>query len=124
MTKNDYIGTYQHQEHRDWLSKLDFYQDEIQIFQRELMQVLHRHPNYLSIIEHVDEYRRILLKKLEKIDEFRREIILHEKRLSRTLDPTAEGLWDHGEVRNEIAVFFKEFEAMKTNFRRFVAFNN
>ncbi len=124
MTKNDYIGTYQHQEHRDWLSKLDFYQDEIKIFQRELMQVLHRHPNYLSIIEHVDEYRRILLKKLEKIDEFRREIILHEKRLSRTLDPTAEGLWDHGEVRNEIAVFFKEFEAMKTNFRRFVAFNN
>jgi hypothetical protein len=124
MTKNDYIGTYQHQEHRDWLSQLDFYQDEIRIFQHELMQVLHRHPNYLSIIEHVDEYRRILLKKLEKIDEFRREIVLHEKRLSQTLDPTAEGLWDHSEVRNEIALFFKEFEAMKTNFRRFVAFNN
>lgn len=124
MTKSDFIGTYQHQEHRDWLSQLDFYQDEIQIFQRELMQVLHRHPNYLSIIEHVDEYRRILLKKLEKIDEFRREIVLHEKRLSQTLDPTAEGLWDHSEVRNEIALFFKEFEAMKSNFRRFVAFNN
>lgn len=124
MTKNDYIGTYQHQEHRDWLSKLDFYQDEIQIFQRELMQVLHRHPNYLSILEHVDEYRRILLKKLEKIDAFRREIVLHEKRLSQTLDPTAEGLWDHSEVRSDIDLFFKEFEAMKSNFRRFVAHNN
>jgi len=124
MTTEDFIGSFQHQEHREWLGKLDFYQDEVQIFQRELMRVLHQHPNYLSIIEHVDEYRDILLKKLEKIDTFRREIILHEKQLSHSLKPPSEGLWDHREVRKEIGIFFEEFEAMKTNFRRFVAYND
>jgi hypothetical protein len=124
MTDSTFIGTLQHKEHRQWLSKLDFYQDQIKIFQYELMQVLHRHPNYLSIIEHVDEYRDIFLKKLHRIDEFRHQIILHERRLSQKLSPDTEGLWDHSTMRTQIEEFINEFEDMKKSFRRFVAHNN
>lgn len=124
MTPPIEIGTMQHKEHRTWLSQLDFYQDEIKIFQNELMQTLHRAPNYLSISEHVEEYREIFLRKLEKIDQLRLQIILHEKKLSQTLRPDTEDLWDHSEVRNEMTDFMEDFEKLKKNFRRFVAHNN
>lgn len=124
MAESTFIGTLQHKEHRQWLSKLDFYQDQIKIFQNELVQVLHRHPNYLSIIEHVDEYRGIFIKKLERIDEFRHQIILHEKRLSETLSPDTEDLWDHSTMRIQVEEFIQEFEDLKQNFRRFAAHND
>jgi len=124
MTDLTFIGSMQHKEHREWLSQLNFYQDQIKIFQTELAQVLHRHPKYLSILEHVNEYRRILLKKLQHIDEFRHQIILHEKRISQNLEPDTEGLWDHSEMRIEVQKFMQDFEELKQNFRRFVVHNN
>lgn len=124
MAEPSYIGALQHQEHREWLNQLDFFQDEIKIFQQELMQVLHRHPNYLSILEHVDEYRDILMKKLQHIDDFRRQIILQEKNLSRELEPATEGLWDHSSLRTEIREFIQEYLEFKETFRRFVAHND
>ncbi len=124
MKEPTFIDTLQHKEHQKWLSTLDFYQDEIKIFQHELLQVLHRHPNLLGIVEHVEEYRRIFLKKLEHIDDFRHRIILHERELFevQTHDPT--DAKDHSEAREEIFQFFKDFETLKANFRRFVAHNN
>ena len=124
MKEVSFIDTFQHQEHRKWLSTLDFYQDEIKIFQHELLQVLHRHPNLLGIIEHVDEYRRIFLKKLEHIDDFRHRIILHERALVSDQISSITESRDHSEAREEIFQFFKDFETLKGNFRRFVAHNN
>ena len=62
---------FHHKEHKEWLSKLNFYQDEIKFFQNELLSVLHEHIDRMSIIELVDEYRDIFIKKLRQIDELR-----------------------------------------------------
>ncbi len=117
------IKVQEHHEHREWLSKLDFYQDQVLIFQKELTEVVRKHPQWLSIIEHVDEYRKILIKKLDHIDDFRHEILRHEKQLSGT--KTEEALAsDHEKVRSSLADFIKDFEEFKTNFRRFAAHND
>ncbi len=118
------LGELQHQEHRDWLSKLNFYQDEIKIFQHELMRILMKHPKSLSIIEHVEEYQKIFLAKLEHIDKLRLKIILHEKELGESLTPSTENVWDHSEERLQINEFVNDFEAMKQNFRRFASRND
>lgn len=70
-----------HQEHKEWLQQLNFYQDEIKFFQNELAMVLHKHLDRFEFIENVDEYKNIFLKKLQHIDELRHKIILHEKAL-------------------------------------------
>lgn len=111
----------QHQEHRDWLSQLDFYQDQIKIFQNELCGVIQEHPDYLQKIEHVDEYRAILLRKLQRIDDLRHDIMRHERQLAAEHNPGAEV---HEEVRSAVENFVQDFEAMKMNFRRFVSRNN
>ena len=61
--------SYHHKEHREWMSKIDFYQDEIKIFQSNLSKG-YSSPSgpIFSIIDLVQEYRRILLlSKLEKL---------------------------------------------------------
>ncbi len=113
-----------HQEHRDWLSKLDFYQDQVLIFQKELLEVSRQHPHLLSVIEHVDEYRAILIRKLEHIDAFRHDIIRHEKILLEENPDAWPRTRDHEEVRMGLDNFIQEFEAFKHNFRRFAAHND
>ncbi len=113
-----------HQEHRDWLSKLDFYQDQVLIFQKELTEVSRQHPQLLSIIEHVDEYRAILLKKLEHIDGFRHDIIRHEKMLMEGNQQAWPVKREHEEVRAELNKFIEDFNEFKNTFRRFAAHND
>ncbi len=118
-----YTIEFHHQEHNQWLSKLNFYQDEIKIFQNELMVVLHKHAGNLSIIEHIDEYRAIFLKKLGHIDDIRKQIFLLEKSLKEEMAVSPDEAWDHQEVRKEVDEFVNDFEAMKKRFKRFVSNN-
>ncbi len=125
MTTNFNISltdkSFHHKEHNEWLSQLNFYQDEIKFFQNELLTVLHGHNDHLSIVELVDEYRDILMKKLRQIDELRMHIILHEKSLVKMEEPKTDELWEHSEVRDKLNEFIQEFELMKGNFKRFAA---
>ena len=114
--------SYHHKEHREWMSKIDFYQDEIKIFQRNLSKVIQAHPDIFSIIDLVHEYRRILLRKLEKLDNMRYQIALHEHQLANAdnSDPNDQ-LWDHQEVRDRINTFESDFETFKSALRHFAA---
>lgn len=116
--------TCHHKEHLDWLNQLNYFQDEIKIFQNNLLVVLQQHADRLSIIEHLDEYRRILLRKLESIDTLRHQIILQEKQMVSDLKLSADLVWDHQELRLRMKDFENDFNVMKDNLRRFTAYND
>ena len=108
MTASYQDITHIHQEHRDWLSKLDFYQDELKIFQNELAQVIRRFPRRMSLLEHVDEYRKILLKKLEHIDDFRNSIAKQEVGLLDFEDAKPSLFTKHKLLEYDLQRFFSE----------------
>ena len=110
-----------HKEHQEWLSQLDFYADEIKIFEKELSVAMDRHPEQFSITEHADEYNEIFRKKREEIDRLRKQLKLHEQKLTEEGDPHSEDLWDHETTRVNILAFVTKFEKLKKNFRRFVS---
>lgn len=114
-----------HAEHIDWIGQLDFFQYEIKVFETELVRVLNQHADQLSIIEHVDEYRGILNRKLEHIEGFRRQIALHEKQLAGNehIDNHG-GIEVHEALRIQIQDFHADFENMKSSFRRFISRND
>ena len=112
---------YHHQEHREWMSELDFYADEIKIFKKEMERVLLEYSDFYSIIEHVDEYRKILNRKSTQIDNYRRQIILHERHFRDKELGGGEDVWDHIELREKIGKFMEDFEEMKKSLRRFVS---
>lgn len=115
---------FHHQEHQEWISKLNFYQDEIKIFQNELLLVLYEHPENLSLIEHVEEYRRILIQKLKRIDDLRYGIFVHERLLSQGKGISEEEEQKHFATRDEVQEFEGKFKEMKRAFRGFVAHND
>ena len=118
----DTTMSYHHKEHNEWMSRINFYQDEIKIFQSNLSKVIQAHPDLFSIIEVVQEYRRILLKKLEKLDNMRYQIALHEHQLANA-DSSHQNdqLWDHQEVRERMLEFDSNFDELKSTLRHFAA---
>lgn len=114
-----------HADHSDWIGQLDFFQYEIKVFETELVRVLNQHADQLSIIEHVDEYRRILNRKLEHIEGFQRQIALCEKQLAgdQHIDNHVD-IEEHEALRVQIQHFHTDFENMKASFRRFISRND
>lgn len=108
--------TLENQEYRDWLSQLNFYQDEIKIFQNELLRVIHKHPDYLAIVEHVEEYRAIFLRKLQHIDDLRHQLLLLHHPPS-SIEPPEK-------LKLKIEQFTTAMEELKVNFRRFASHND
>lgn len=111
--------TLDNQQHREWLSQLNFYQDEIKIFQLELLRVVQSHPDDFQMIEHIEEYRTILLKKLQHIDDLRHRLLYHQAKLAQS-DPVVE----QDDLQGDMTQFVADFEALKINFRRFVSHND
>jgi len=110
-----------HKEHKEWLSQLDFYDDEIKIFQSELSIIVDRHPDQFSIAEHAEEYNEIFRKKQEKINQLKTQLQLHEHQLTKEVPPHSEEVWDHETTRVNVLKFVTKFEKLKKNFRRFVS---
>ncbi|MBK6948926.1 MAG: hypothetical protein IPH16_13500 [Haliscomenobacter sp.] len=113
-----------HQEHREWFSQLDFYSDELRVFELELQKVIQEHPDLLSIIEHVDEYREILDRKKLHIQDMEARIVDHEQRMGINPAPSGEEENVHQVLKSELSDFQKSMEDLKRSFRRFVAYND
>lgn len=120
MTENN-IRNSQHKDHRKWIGILDFYVDEIQIFYNRLNDVEAHNSSLYSILEHTNEYRRILEKKVLSIRQLREAIKVHEHSLSKEVDKSIEENWNHEEIRKELQLFISKFESLKQHFRGFVS---
>ena len=110
-----------HREHQEWLSKLDFYREEIAVFQHGLQQVVQENPELLSKIEHVDEYRAILIRKKIHLEQLQQNIRAEEQLLLSGEDGCSE---THHALAASVQDFFEEMESLKPTFRRFVAYND
>lgn len=114
-----------HRRHINWLLQLDYMQDQVRIFQNELSRVIHQHPDFISVIEHVGEYRAILLKKLHHIDEYRSKIALLERALKNGGSVEIPGEPVEEEVlEKNLDAFVSDFDHLKMTLRRFVSRND
>ena len=113
---------FQHAHHRQWIKELDFFQDEVKIFQNELVKVWQQHIQSFSIQEHVQEYRSILMKKLVHIDDFRHGILELERQMA---NGELEGIdVRHAQLAQDIEAFRQDFATLKDTFHRFVIRND
>lgn len=119
-----HVSELHHEEHREWMSLLDFYHDEIRIFQNELTVVAACHPNLPSIEGQVAEYRHLLLHKLSRMDAFRESISRHDYAIQHQLGFNPDDGHNHHDLRESIEQFKRDFEELKQRFRRFAAYND
>lgn len=104
--------------YRKWLGELDFYEDEIRIFEKKLNDLVDKHPKLFSIVEHVEEYEKIFDKKLSKIKNMRESIMAKKKVFSTESDED-----EFREIQGLVNQFVENFENLKKSFKRFLSKN-
>ncbi len=109
----------QHQSYQKWSKELDFYREELGVFQKELNLLVEKHLDLFSIIEHVDEYQLIFYKKEKQIQLLAAQIKINDTiKVRKSRDD-----WDFNRIEKEQTKFVKKMESLKKKFRRFVAIN-
>ena len=113
-----------HQEHRQWLTDLNFYHDELKYYQNQLAQVAAR-DNEDHYHQKIVTFKRRFFDTLERIDELRYAIYKHERELAQR-EQLAERTQvhineDHHSRHKELDNFKKEYEQLKSEFHEFAS---
>jgi len=70
----------QHEMHQDWLSRLAFYKEEINIFRERLGEIIIRNTND-EVKKTIEVFENKLIMQRNYIDEIRQSIRLHESKI-------------------------------------------
>ena len=112
-----------HKDHKEWLSRLDFYTDEIKFFFKELNKVFDQNKENLAWMEFIDEYEAILDKKSDRINTLRKRIVQGEKEIAEAKEGE-EIIHNHHQLHLDFIEFEKSFLTMKQGFKRFASHND
>ena len=115
----------QHQENQDWLKRLDFYKEEIQIL-RERLEELTRKNTDAEFLKSVEHFQNQFLIQRNHIDELSHDIRLNEGKLVHEIlhNPVAV---DHRKVENHdseadfMGYFEKNFATIRAEFNQMAA---
>ncbi len=111
-----------HQEHRQWLTDLNFYHDELKYYQNQLAQIAARDTED-HYHQKIVTFKRRFFDTLEQIDELRYGIYKHERELAQR-EQLAERTRvhineDHHSKHEELNNFRKAYEQLKNEFHEF-----
>lgn len=113
-----------HQEHRQWLTDLNFYHDEIKYYQNQLAQIAARKDIDDEYHQKIINFKRRFFDTLEKIDKLRYTIYKHEKELAdheKLAEKTKVHVnEDHHAKKSEFNTFIEEYEQVKKDFTAFL----
>lgn len=118
------VNDLHHREHMEWLSLFDFYEDELKIFESELIVVTDKHPNLPSISGQVEEYKMFFNRKKDRIAKFKLDISELEHYLDKHPGFHKQEADIQRDLRERIEEFKSDFELLKKSFRRFASHND
>lgn len=114
-----------HQEHLEWLNKLDFYKDDIAILKRRIEEVASKNTGHdvMAMIEH---FQNQLIIQRNELDEFRHAIKEHENEVEAAVksNPTAtnrQRLSDDPMLRTRMERYETIFNEMRMELYRFLS---
>lgn len=114
-----------HFEHQLWNSKLNFYADEVKIYENRLSEIAGRYTSE-EVLAQVEHFQNQFIRQKELIDELKHNVNNHEEALVdyAEANPVAVDhakFRDHGTMREEMEGFDKVYGELKAEFQRFSA---
>ena len=113
-----------HREHRVWMNELEFYREEISIFERHLKEVENKNTGEVPTLKGEDFSNQFLRFK-QRIDELEYEINEAEKNLAiylkedTTVDYNLVNVGDQQKMRDEINEFKSDYRQLKNRFMQY-----
>jgi hypothetical protein len=114
-----------HTEHKEWLNKLSFYKDDLQIMQNRLNEIVSRNTSK-ELMVNLEHFQNQLIIQHEQIDILKHEINEHEKAIEKSIidNPVASDhrkMNDHTEYRDKMIRFEDLFHDLRKDLMSFVA---
>jgi hypothetical protein len=112
-----------HQEHAEWISKLNFYKDDIKIFNTRLEEIVSKN-NGVEVLEEVERFQNQFIIQRNNIDEIAHIITLDEVELQNEVkaNPVAvdhRKVGDQSEHRDLVTTFEKNFTKLRAEYNLF-----
>jgi hypothetical protein len=114
-----------HEEHKEWLSKLSFYKDEVKVMENRVSEIASKNTSkdVLSFVEH---FQNQLIVQKNNIDELNHSIKEHEAKLVQNAleNPVAvdhRSVNDHPEMRDSFNSFDKVFNDLRHELNGFLS---
>jgi hypothetical protein len=115
----------QHQIHQDWLSRLQFYKEEIYIFKERLQEITSKNSSKEALAK-AEHYQNQFIVQRNNIDELVHSIKVHEDTIVQEIKKNPIAV-DHRKVDNHLveedfmSYFEKNFSELRADYNRFSA---
>ena len=110
-----------HKEHVEWLSQLDFFQDEIKFFQNKLFQEILENEDSVINEGMVAEYRELFFLTLKRIDDIRHDILSHEQMIKEEGRESFAKAHNHDSLSKHVSDMEENFMVLRKRFKSFAA---
>jgi predicted RNA-binding protein len=124
MKTKDIIYT-QHDEHRDWISKLKFYEDEILILKNRLSEIVSKNSQK-DVLAQAEHFQNQFVVQKENIDEISHSITVDEDMIQKAVDKKPKDIGQlntepHSKEKVEMESFEKNFNELRAEFNKFAS---
>jgi predicted RNase H-like nuclease (RuvC/YqgF family) len=115
-----------HTEYRHWINELNFYKEEIAIFESHLEEIVNKQRD-VDVRARIEQFQNQFIREKEVIDELKHKLHVSERQLAGFVrELSGMGLEsikmdNHGNLRDEMVTFRKIYKDLKDGFRRFEA---
>ena len=115
----------QHQIHQDWLSRLQFYKEEIQILKERLQEITSKN-NSKEALAKAEHFQNQFIVQRNNIDELAHSIKVHEAKIVQEIEKNPVAI-EHRKVENHVeeedfmTYFEKNFSELRAEYNRFSA---
>ena len=111
-----------HFEHRLWANELNFFADEVRIYEHRLEELVNKYTRN-EVLRELESYQNQFIRQKEVLDELRHNIKVHEQKIAQSLQRGEEAPLDpdfHEYMRGEVESFRKIYNDLKTKFYNFL----
>ena len=110
-----------HFEHKVWLNELNFYADELKIYEHQLEELVGK--GIREMLPKLEQFQNQFIRQKEVLDELRHDIKAHEHSLVVALKKDEELSYashiSHEDYRENVEVFKKIYSELKNEFLQF-----
>ncbi len=112
----------QHFEHKVWMNELNFYADEVRIYEHQLEELVGK--NIKEMLPGLEKFQNNFIRQKEVLDELRHEIRIHEHELVLAVNAVGKaiennGRHDHEAFEEKVEIFKKIYVELKGEFLNF-----
>jgi hypothetical protein len=113
-----------HFEHKLWMNELQFFADEIAIFEHRLEEVLQRHPGEKEALVRLEQFQNQFIRQKSVLEELQHDINIHEQTISGLLksgfSTPEHKINDHSNIRENMDSFKSIYTDLKASFYAYI----